>query len=150
MATAFSNTSASSNLCLHRFRQNLFLLSPSSFSPSSRLYPHTLFLAATPDRVRRIAVAPLGPPTPPSPDPPPPKNTNELTSSCFLLTPIKLLSFNSEFEFSLLLILDFNNSNSMKLHLQNSNLGIRWFNCNHLLLVVIRRYRDHWGLCLKF
>ncbi|XP_006304287.2 uncharacterized protein LOC17897781 [Capsella rubella] len=83
MATAFSNTSgASSNLYLHRFRQNLSLPSQSCFSPSplSRLHPQTLFFVTTPDRVRRVAVAPLGPPTPPSPDPPPPKNTNEPTS----------------------------------------------------------------------
>lgn len=88
MATTFSNTSSSSNLYLHRCRQNLSLPSPSLFSPfwSSRLHPQTLFLVATPHRVRRIAVAPLGPPTPPSPDPPPPKNTTELTSSCLVLT----------------------------------------------------------------
>ncbi|XP_010500859.1 PREDICTED: uncharacterized protein LOC104778174 [Camelina sativa] len=84
MATAFSNTSPSSNLYLHRFRQSLSLPSQSCFSPSpfSRLHPQTetLFFVATPVRVRRIAVAPLGPPTPPSPDPPPPKNTTEPTS----------------------------------------------------------------------
>ncbi|KAL1195326.1 hypothetical protein V5N11_013728 [Cardamine amara subsp. amara] len=82
MATAFSKTSASSNLYLHRCLQNHSLPSPSCFSPSSssRLHPQSLFLFATPNRVRRIAVAPLGPPTPPSPDPPPPKTTTELTS----------------------------------------------------------------------
>ncbi|KAG7594988.1 hypothetical protein ISN45_Aa01g037120 [Arabidopsis thaliana x Arabidopsis arenosa] len=82
MATAFSKTISSSILYLHRCRQNLSLPSPSLFSPfwSSRLHPQTLFLIATPKPIRRIAVAPLGPPKPPSPDPPPPKNTTELTS----------------------------------------------------------------------
>ncbi|KAG7600341.1 hypothetical protein ISN44_As06g044530 [Arabidopsis suecica] len=82
MATAFCQTSSSSNLYLHRCRQNLSLPSPSFFLPfpSSRLHPQTLFLITTPKPIRRIAVAPLGPPTPPTPDPPPPKNTTELTS----------------------------------------------------------------------
>ncbi|AAD55609.1 ESTs gb/T44179, gb/T20783 and gb/AA395386 come from this gene [Arabidopsis thaliana] len=82
MATAFANTTSSSNLYLHRCRKNHPLPSPSFFSPfrSSPLPSQTLFLVPTPKPVRRIAVAPLGPPTPPSPDPPPPKNTTELTS----------------------------------------------------------------------
>ncbi|KAL9859866.1 hypothetical protein AtNW77_Chr1g0052201 [Arabidopsis thaliana] len=110
MATAFANTTSSSNLYLHRCRKNHPLPSPSFFSPF-RSYPlpsQTLFLVPTPKPVRRIAVAPLGPPTPPSPDPPPPKNTTELTSSSCGSSvddsrPCKDLSFSTNLDLSLLL-----------------------------------------------
>ncbi|CAH2036495.1 unnamed protein product [Thlaspi arvense] len=81
MATAFSSASSSSNLYLHRFNQNhshLPSLASPSIPPPSRLHPQTLFLAAAPLRVRRIAVSPLRPPTPPSPDPPPPRSTKSI------------------------------------------------------------------------
>ncbi|ESQ30193.1 hypothetical protein EUTSA_v10011859mg [Eutrema salsugineum] len=79
-ATAFSKTSASSNLYLHRFHQNHSHLPSPSIPPPSRLHPQTLFLAATPHRIRCIAVASLRPPTPPTPDPPPPRNTTDLAN----------------------------------------------------------------------